>query len=244
MEELDEIQTVHNEQIYKFVPMIAHKDIDTGAESVGSGVRIRYGYHHIIATAKHCMIDMPRIMSDKYVYHKDRNELESLRPVPIIDRWMHPSLDIGFLVTSEASGAEMVGDDMRFTAKFEGDVFVYGYPRDRITLDDNFREFTATLSSFGSKPRKQNDTQILLDYPEFGFEWRNGKYVQVPFIRTPKGFSGGPCIGISFYDHNGIKSTKYDLLGLQCCWYPDRRWAEVVPIVHLMREVMRRFDKT
>ena len=118
MEELDEIQTVHNEQIYKFVPMIAHKDIDTGAESVGSGVRIRYGYHHIIATAKHCMIDMPRIMSDKYVYHKDRNELESLRPVPIIDRWMHPSLDIGFLVTSEASGAEGEEDRRQKALKF------------------------------------------------------------------------------------------------------------------------------
>lgn len=86
-------------------------------------------------------------------------------------------------------------------------------------------EFAAHLDKVRDKvaPRDYQDPVRFFDRT---YLTRNLK-----LISTPHGFSGGGCFAV-MNTAQPITSVVYRMFGIQACWYPRRRLAEVVPIHH------------
>ncbi len=105
--EYDEFKDVHYPRLFPYVILLAHENEDDGRESLGSGVKIALGSHHLIATAAHCIKRNPRVIRDENFYITTENKIATSPRVRLLQSWVHDTLDIGWLEIGEALGAEM-----------------------------------------------------------------------------------------------------------------------------------------
>jgi hypothetical protein len=230
----DEITMIHYPNIFPFNILIAHENVDTGAECLGTGVIIVLGGHHLIATAAHCIKRNPRIMRESNFFMDKQSTMRSEPPVRILGQWLHPSLDIGLLEVGEALGPEM-REDQLYTgndaaALRAGMLSVVGHPLCRTEVDEARKEITLVKSVFGSSIDDMTDDSLILGYPKTGFRMEGGKWIEEPFIATPHGFSGGGCFGVNASGE--VPTIFYKLVGIQSSWHAGERWVKVVPIRH------------
>jgi hypothetical protein len=234
-----EFTTVHYPNLFKYIVAIAHEDADTGSESIGTGVMVRLGGHHLVATAAHCIKRNPRVMHDDNFYMDNNHRLATTPPVRIIQSWSQPSFDIGFLEVEEALGPEMDEAQLCSGLIQEGPLHIVGHPICRIEVNERTKELTLVRSVFSTIVIEQTDSYLKLDYPKYGFRVEGNQWVKEPFIPTPHGFSGGGCFGVSA-NHGDLQVIGYKLLGIQASWHPTERWVEVVPIRHLLEGIESR----
>ena len=164
-----EHQKLHYPEMYKYVVMIAHENEDTGVESVGSGVNVRWGGRHLIATAAHCIRRNPRVMREDKFYEGRDGRFAASPPVRIIQRWTHPDLDIGFLEIGEALGEEMNEGQLFFGHIPNVPVHIIGYPVCRLQVDEQLKEKTLVKSVFATEVYEQTDSYVKLYYPVHGY---------------------------------------------------------------------------
>lgn len=232
MREYEEITMIHYPNIFPFNILIAHEDVDFGDESIGTGVMVGLGGRHLIATAAHCIKRNPRVMRETNFFMDKQYKMRSEPPVRILGHCVHPRLDIGLLEVGEALGPE-VREDQLYTGNDEaalraGMLSVIGHPGCRIDVDEARKEITLVKSVFGSHVTDMTDDWLKMDYPTTGFRMEGDKWIEEPFIATPKGFSGGGCFGVSMSGE--VPTILYKLVGIQSSWHPGERWVEVVPI--------------
>lgn len=235
MGEYDEFVKLHYPNIFPCNILLAHEDEDDGTERVGTGVMVGMGRHHLIATAAHCIRRNPRVMREANFFINKHNKLDTSPQVKILGRWLHPTLDVGFLEVGEALGPEM-NEGQLYCAPLKvgiegGLLHIIGYPDCRQEFNERLREVTLVKSVFGTIVTDQTETSLKLDYPKTGFKFEDGQWAEEPFIKTPHGFSGGGCFGVSC-PASDVPVVAYKLIGIQCAWHPSERWVEVVPIRH------------
>ena len=246
MSEYDEFVTVHNPNIFPYNVLLAHEDEDTGEESIGTGVMVGLGGHHLIATAAHCIRRNPRVMREDNFFINQYNKMATSPPVKILERWLHPDLDIGFLKVGEALGLEM-NEGQLYCGLIKGGIeggllHVVGYPACRKEVNERLRDMTLVKSVFGSIVIEQTDSSLKLDYPKTGFRDEGGRWIEEPFIERPHGFSGGGCFGVNL-SCGDVPAVGYKLVEIQCAWHPSERWVEVVPIRYWLDGVKSQFGQ-
>jgi hypothetical protein len=60
--------------IFSYNILLAHEDESDGTESVGTGVMVRLGERHLIATAAHCIRRNPRVMREQSFFINKQNK--------------------------------------------------------------------------------------------------------------------------------------------------------------------------
>ena len=219
--------------LYQYIVPIAHED-DDGEESIGSGVLVNINGRHFIATAKHCIEHDPRVIHDRFIMVENQSGTKARfvtdKPIRIIQKGWHPSLDVGFLEIAETPALEVTEDQLCFEKLTAGSVFVAGHPVSRIERIKERREMILNRCSFGTSVLEITDDYWKLDYPVKGLRAENGEWQQGEQFPTAKGFSGGGCFGISKTLRTDLAVIEYRLLGIQSSWHPSERWAKVIPI--------------
>lgn len=241
MDAYEELERVHIPNISEYILAIAHKNEDSGEESIGTGVMIGFRGHHLVATAAHCIKNNPRVIHSENFGINDAGDFITSPIVNIIQTWSHSHLDIGFLQIKEPLGSEMSEDQLCSDQIKEGLRYIIGYPVCRIETNELLKEKIFVKSIFGSTVTDQTDNYIRLSYPENGVRFENGQWVEKPFFESPRGFSGGGCFGINVTDSCILQEIRYKLFGIQSSWHPSERWVEVIPIRHLLDEFKLRF---
>lgn len=226
-----EVETRYLPDLYQFIVPIAHVGED--GESIGSGVFINLKGRHFIATAKHCIQQDPRVIHSRFIMLDNeagtQPRFETGRPMQILNRGWHPTLDVGFLEIEEALAPEMTEDQLCFAKLTAGSVFVVGHPVCRIERFRERRELILNRCSFGTRVLEATDDYWKLEYPIAGLRAENGEWRGEPFPDA-NGFSGGGCFGISKTRRAGLEVVEYRLLGIQFSWHKEERWVKVAPI--------------
>src|SRR6185437_6525766 len=119
--------------IFSYNILLAHEDEDDGTECLGTGVMVGIGGRHLIATAAHCIRRNPRVMRKGNFFLDRHYKMATRPPVKILDRWLHPYLDSGFLEVAEAMGPEMSEgqlhcDPLKKVGDEGGQFYIVGYP--------------------------------------------------------------------------------------------------------------------
>jgi hypothetical protein len=219
--------------LYRFIVPIAHEG-DDGTECIGSGVLVNLSGRHFIATAKHCIQHDPRVIHSGFIMVENQAgtqaRLATDRPIRILKRGWHPTLDVGFLEVGEAIVPEMREDQLCFAKLTAGSVFVVGHPVCKIERCRERREFILNRCSFGTRVLEATDDCWKLEYPIAGLRAANGEWLQGEAFPDAKGFSGGGCFGISKTVRAGLEVIEYSLSGIQSSWHKGERWVKVIPI--------------
>ncbi len=236
----EEFVNVHNPNLFNYVVLIIHENVDAGEENVGSGVMVGMDGRHFIATAAHCMKRNPRVIINDDFYVATNGKIVVNHPVRILRRWSHPDLDIGFLEVGKSLGTEM-GEGQLFSGPILGGfLHVVGHPTSRIEVNEPQKEITLVKSVFSTVITERTDDSLKLEYPKTGFRFEGDQWIEEPFIETPKGFSGGGCFGVS-NEGGDVSVIGYKLVGIQSAWHPTERWVEVVPIRHWLDGVKSQY---
>jgi hypothetical protein len=222
-----EFQKDHLPNLFKYVVPIAHENTDNRRESIGSGVLVNLNGRHYVATAAHCIKLNPRVLHD--VFYMLAGRLHDDKPVKIVDRGWHATLDVGFLQIDEPMSKELDESHLCVETVKEGTVHVIGHPRCEANVDPAKGPIEVKKCVFGSSVLEQSAAAMRLAYPVDGVRFAKGQWWTEPFPETPHGFSGGGCFGVS-YTTGPVVSYQYKLLAIQVSWHSGERWVEAVPI--------------
>ncbi len=194
--EFNRFKRDHLPNLYKYVVPIAHEDIETEEESLGSGASVNINGRHFIATARHCIEQDTRVLLNDYYFTGGR--FVSPEAPRILSTQWHDTLDLGFLELDQAIGQELKADQLSFDPILSGVMHVLGFPVCNILRDEAQNPTTIQKCAFGTEIIEQADTYLKFKYPVLGVEPDEaGKnWVSALFPETPKGFSGGPCVGV------------------------------------------------
>lgn len=229
-----EAAKVHYPELFSRVVMIIHENEDSGVESVGAGVLVNVGDRHFVATAAHCIRRNPRVIREGY-WTRNKTWVTAPREVRIIKGGAHTGIDLGFLEVAEAVGPEMSEDQLlssqSVALKPDWSLHIIGYPILTLKTHDQLRMRTLHKKVFISNVADYTDLAINIHYPKDGYRLENDRWVEIPFLDTPHGYSGGGCFIITETPAD-VAAFGYRLIGIQSSWYPDSRRVEVIPIQH------------
>ena len=228
-----EVEKRYLPDLYQFIVPIAHER-DDGSECIGSGILVNLSGRHFIATAKHCIQHDPRVIHSRFFMVENQAgtqaRFETDRPIRILKRGWHPTLDVGFLEVAEALACEMTEDQLCFAKLTAGSVFVVGHPVCRIERLRERRELILNRCSFGTMVLEATEDCWKLEYPIAGLRAENGEWLPGEPFPEPYGFSGGGCFGISKTLRGELAVIEYKLLGIQSSWHEWERRVNVIPI--------------
>src|SRR5262245_31534967 len=124
MDENREFYTLHLPHLISYVvPVVQSK---RGDVEVGSGVLVKVGKRHFVATAQHCIEADVRVVRSMAPFLG--SSTTGTRELRILDRGSHESLDLGFLEIKDPECAELDWDQLSDERIGGGMVHVVGYP--------------------------------------------------------------------------------------------------------------------
>ncbi len=200
---------------------------------LGSGVLVNCRGRHIVATAKHCIENKPRVF--RPTSRIGQNETVSMRQLRILGARLHDMLDIGFLEIEDPDRGEMTADQLREYHITDGMVHIIGYPMVMAQVDWPNSNVEVWCGSFGTTLLKATEEFLKFDYPKVGSKLNpaNNEWIPSTFPETPHGFSGGGCFGMTAGAAGHLQVIEYKLVGIQSSWSEVGRWVKVIPIKHL-----------
>ena len=237
MDEYREFCTLYLPHLISYVvPVLQSKQ---GGVEIGSGVMVNASGHHFVATAKHCIDADVRII-------RSTNPLQqvcttSTRPLHILGRGWHDTLDLGYLEIADPECAELGWDHLCAQRIVGGIAHFVGYPEELVetiqTLPGKLTDVALTAKTFGTTLKEETDERLTFDYPEIGskYDQATGTWDESPFPKTPRGFSGGACFGV-VSPPGLIAQVQFKLLAIQYAWnecdsvfaVPIKRWCELL----------------
>ena len=207
--------------------------IHIGDDKLGSGVLVNYQGRHIVATAKHCIENKPRVFVP--TVRIGSHETVRTRQLRVIRVELHDELDIGYLEIEDPNCHELQTNQLCQKRIMGGMVHVIGYPSVMAFVDWSSMNFSVCGAAFGTTLIEETDEYLKFDYPKQGSKFDPVQKAWMPslFPESPHGFSGGGCFGVASSIVRRVQIIEYKLLGIQYAWSEDGRWVKVIPISHL-----------
>ena len=222
----------HTEALKQYVVAVADEDGDSNGQ-IGSGVSVNINGRHFVGTAAHCIQNKPKVIHRNF-FAETHGATGKIRfgtdkPIPILNRGWHPTLDIGFLEISETPTLEITESQLDSPVTIGGTIHIIGYPACMIQWDNARNTVDLHKVPFGTNIIEIADDFLKLDYPIIGKRAENGEWVDEPFPKTPHGFSGAGCFGVNQTINRrlrGLEIIEYKLVGIQCEWHKTERWVK------------------
>jgi hypothetical protein len=204
-----------------------------GNKELGSGVLVNWQGRHLVATARHCIENKPRVF--RPTSRLEQNKNVTTHQLRILRTEWHDTLDIGYLETDDPDAAELGADQLCNDRIADGMAHIVGFPTIMARVDWPNRNISICGGSFSTTLVEETDDFLKFDYPKQGsrYDPATGGWRPSTFPETPHGFSGGGCFGVVSGAAGSIRTVAYKLLGIQASWSSDGRWVKVVPIKHL-----------
>jgi Trypsin-like peptidase domain len=239
MDEHREFYSLHLPQLINYVVPVVQKKREL---KVGSGVLVRAGDRHFIATAKHCIdADKVRVVRSDIPLGPQGSGTSDARELRILGKSWHDRLDLGFLEIADPECAELGWDQLCTDKITGGRVHIVGYPQVLTIPTERFpgklTDISLCAGAFGTCVKEESDDRMILDYPRVGMKYdeTTGEWHESSFPKTPEGFSGGACFGVA-KPPGAIARLEYNLLAIQYAWneldsvfaVPIKRWRELL----------------
>jgi hypothetical protein len=236
MDESHEFHSLHLPHLINYV--VAVMQTKNGKLEIGSGVLVKAGKRHFIATAKHC-IDGQKVnaIRSESFERLQRTGVSGTKELRIIQTGWHENddLDLGFLEITDPECAEMGWDQLSNDKIVGGMAQVVGYPEVLTisvqTIPGKLTDVSLCAGTFGTTLTEETEDRMTFDYPKVGTKydpasrtWRDSE-----FPKTPRGFSGGAIFGVA-KPPGFITQVEYKLLGIQFAWNESRRVVLATPI--------------
>lgn len=203
-------------------------------DELGSGVLVNVQGRHFVATAAHCINKKnPGVLF--CASPVNLTTCVETRPLRIIQRGWHESLDIGYLEIQNPACAELTWDQLSPAKVLSGPLHIVGYPAAHVAIDFGRREITLAQGAFQTSLIEQTADYLKLNYPKEGakYDGTSGEWVPGLFPPSPKGYSGGACFGVAKHTTvGGVEQIRYLLFGIQSCWLESERYVKAIPIKH------------
>jgi hypothetical protein len=219
MDECREFYTLHLPHLINYVvPVLQSKN---GGIEIGSGVLVNVRGRHLIATARHCIDADVRVVRSATPIQQTGTT--TTKPLRILDKGWHDTLDLGYLETADPECAELGWDQLCSDRIVDGMVQIVGYPEVLVEaihlLPGKLTDVSLAAGTFGTTIKKQTEDRLTFDYPKVGSKYNEttGTWHESPFPKTPKGFSGGACFGLT-NPPGRIAQVQYKLLAIQYAW--------------------------
>ena len=239
MDENREFYTLHLPHLFGYVVPVLNAKKGDACPAIGSGVLVNVSGRHFVATARHCIKDDVRV--GRSIAPLQREGTIGMRPLHIIDRGWHDTLDLGYLEIQDPEVAELHWDQLCNDQIVSGLVHVVGYPEELVKLVETVpgKSVDVSLAAgiFSTSLDKETDDRMTFGYPKIGMKYDEAKEIwsESAFPKTPKGFSGGACFGVAEPPGN-ITQVQYKLLAIQYAWnerdsvfaVPIKRWCELL----------------
>ena len=209
--------------------------VHCGAGHIGSGVLVRAGNRHLVATAKHLLEgpQLPQVLMSPTRATRDGSTVEPIA-APVMCSGQHERLDIAYLEITDPQRAEIDWSQLSSDRIVSGQVQIVGFPGTLHQIDRGQREYSVAAACFSTHLVSETDEVLRFAYPESGIRLNHatGEWADSPFPATPRGFSGGGCFGVVQGQFKGLAALGYRLLGIQYEWSRSERYVRVVPIRH------------
>jgi hypothetical protein len=237
MDEDRAFYTLHLPHLISYVvPVLQSKK---GRVEIGSGVLVDASGRHFVATAKHCIDADVRVVCSTNPLK--RAGTTSARPLHILGRGWHDTLDLGYLEIADPECAELRWDQLCNDRIVSGMAQFVGYPEVLVepiqTFPGKLTDVSLAAGTFGTTLKEETDDRMTFAYPEVGtkYDEATGTWYKSPFPKTPRGFSGGACFGVA-KPPGLITQVQYKLLAIQYAWnerdsvfaMPVKRWCELL----------------
>ncbi len=237
MDEHREFYTLHLPSLIAYVvPVLQSKD---GGIEIGSGTLVNAGGRHFVATAKHCIDANVRVVRSTNPIQRVGST--STRPLQILGRGWHNELDLGYLEIDDPECAELNWDQLSNDRIESGLVQFVGYSEELVeVVQTRLRKPTdvsIAAGTFGTTITDETDDKMTFAYPKIGtrYDETTETWHESPFPKTPKGFSGGACFGVT-KPAGRIAQVQYKLLAVEYAWnqrdsvfaVPIKRWRELL----------------
>ncbi len=237
MDENREFYTLHLPHLISYVvPVLQSKKRRV---EIGSGVLVNAGGRHFVATAKHCIDADVRVI--RSTNPLQRAGTTGTRPLRIIGRGWHDTLDLGYLEIIDPESAELCWDQLCNDRIVSGLVQFVGYPEELVEAVETFpgkrTDVSLAAGTFATSLKEETDDRMTFGYPKNGtkYDEATGTWCENAFPKTPRGFSGGACFGVS-KPLGLITQVQYRLLAIQYAWnerdsvfaVPVKRWCELL----------------
>jgi hypothetical protein len=230
MDEDQEFYRLHLPQLVGYVvPVLQQKS----RIELGSGVLVKVGERHFVATAKHCIDGNVRAV--RAIDPTQLTGTAGTRELRVIDKGWHDTLDLGFLEIADPRCPELSWDQLCPDRIVEGMVQFIGYPEvlvERIeTVPGRLTDVSLAPGTFGTTLREETEDRMVFEYPQVGMRYDDatGGWYESPFPATPRGFSGGACFGVA-QPPGPVIQIQYRLLAIDYAWNEQERSVFAVPI--------------
>lgn len=187
-------------------------------KELGSGVLVNFQGRHIVATARHCIENKPRVFLPVSRIRPD--DPTSTQQIRIVRTEFHETLDIGFLEIEDPGGSEVGSHQLCKDRISDKMVHVIGFPSVKAFVDWPNNNVSVLGGSFGTTLLEEADEFLKFDYPKVGgkFDPTQNGWTPSAFPETPEGFSGGGCFSVTVGTTSGVQIIEYKLHGIQCSW--------------------------
>ena len=237
MDQDREFYTLHLPNLVSYVvPVLQSKN--RGIE-IGSGVLVNAEGRHLVATARHCIDADVRVV--RSTQPTQRAGTTGTRPLRIIDRGWHDTLDLGYLEIADPQCAELCWDQLCNDRIVTGLVQFVGYPEVLVeaveTSPGKLTDVSLAAGTFATLLKEETDYRMTFGYPKTGMKYDEaaGAWYESPFPKSPRGFSGGACFGVA-KPLGSVIQVQYRLLAIQYAWnerdsvfaLPIKRWCELL----------------
>lgn len=214
MDEYREFYTLHLPHLISYVvPVLQSK---RGNVEIGSGVLVNANGRHFIATAKHCIDADVRVV-------RSTNPLQracttSARPLHIVKRGWHDTLDLGYLLEIADPGCAEVGwDQLCKDRVVSGMAQFVGYPEVLVeaiqTVPGKLTDVSLAAGTFGTTLKEETDDRMTFDYPKIGAKYEEARERGTKGLsRKPRGDSA--VVRASAWRNRPASSRRYNT----SCW--------------------------
>jgi hypothetical protein len=237
MDEDHEFYTLHLPHLISYVvPVLQSKK---GGVEIGSGVLVTAGGRHFVATAKHCIDADVRVV--RRTHPLQRTGTTGTRPLHIIGRDWHDTLDLGYLEIADPECAELCWHQLCNDHIVSGLVQFVGYPEVFVKAvgvsPGKLTDVSLAAGTFATFLKEETDDRMTFGYPKLGMKYDEvtGTWYENLFPESPRGFSGGACFGVA-KPLGLVTQVQYRLLAIQYAWnerdsvfaVPVKRWCELL----------------
>jgi hypothetical protein len=230
----EEFSRLHLPSLINYVVLVLQEPSE-GAVSVGSGVLVKIGERHFLATAAHCLEGRIRVARSLTPLRADQG-VEGTRGLRVIRMGRHANrdLDVGFVEIADPLCPELSLDQFTSAGTEQSLARFIGYPSamvERVSVDGKPRSIALTAASFGTSFIERTEDRLFFNYPEAvqRYDLATKTQIESQLPPTPHGFSGGACFSVREAE-SSVASLEYRLLGIQSAWLPQSRRLCVVPI--------------
>lgn len=237
MDEDREFYTLYLPDLIGYVvPIMQSKK---GRVDIGSGVLVNAGGRHFVATAKHCIDADVRVVRRMHAVRGTGTT--GMRPLNIVGRGWHDTLDLGYLEIADPECAELCWQQLCNDRIVSGFVQFVGYPEELVeaveTSPRKHTDVSIAPGTFATSLKEETSDRMSFGYPKIGMKYNEatGTWFENPFPKSPRGFSGGACFGVA-KPLGLITQVQYRLLAIQYAWnerdrvfaVPVKRWCDLL----------------